>query len=1237
MDLKWQMAMLIIRARRFLKKTGRNLGANGTDTIRFDMSKVECYNYHRRCHFAREYRSPKDNRNKETTRRTVLLEVSTSNALVSQCDAVGGYDWSFQADKEPNNYALIVYTSPGSSSSSRSDNESQVSDKTSVGFASQVFNCQVSDCEEVHSQDYDNRILENPENNSAMRVNHQNSVRMTHPHSKRNVVSTTVLTRSRLVSLNAARHVPTAVTQSTMKCTRTVKNVFNKAHTHVRGPINQKAATKNSNFNKKVTTVKVNKVNVVHGNKGNAKKASACWVWKPKCKVLDYVAIDVTENENDVYVFANESDKTDNKKHDEKAKRDDKGKNFRIARKSLFVDPSKYPNDPDMPKLEDIVYSNDEEDVGATADLSNLETNIPISHILTTRVHKDYPVNQIIGDLNSAPQTRSMTRMVKEQDLAQGKRVIGSKWVFRNKKDERGIVIRNKARLVAYGHTQKEGIYYDEVFAPVARIEAIRITSKAKKDGIFSSQDKYVAEILRKFGFIDVKSVNTLIKTEKLLLKDPDGEDVDVHIYRSMIRSLMYLTLSRPGIMFVVCACARFYELTLFGLMKVDAVNLMLPGHKLMLSRVNGDVQLQALIDDKKLVVMEAIIRRDLHLDDADGVECLPNAETFKELARMGYEKPPPKLTFYNAFFSAQWSSMASVVICLATGKKLNYSKYIFNSMVRNVDSPNKFLMYPHFIQVLLDHQVEDMTTHTTRYKSLALTQKVFANIRRVGKGVEVPITHAQPSITSAPAPTELQDTTPTPHGTPPQYQPPAPHDSPLQDQPTTPHDSPMPLLPTLMETCATLSQKRVSTIIALELVSTTEPTMFDNEDVTMTMAQTLIKLKEEKARILDEEIAQKLHDEEVQKVTARDEQERANMEKVLELQIQLDEREKDIDWSAVAEQVKERQSRLIRRSQDLKKKPVSVAQARENMMIYLKNTIGYKMKFFKGMNYDEIKPIFEREYNKIQTLFKQDKDDVQNMLEIVPVPEFKVKALQVKYPIIDREIHTKDENRVILLMTNYSLWEVILNSDSPLPTKIVNGVVQIVAPTTAEQRFAKKNELKARRTLLMVLPDKHQLNFNIHKDAKSLMEAIKKRFGVNDAHSVSAASPQAKVSTLLNVDSLSDVVNYSFFASHSNSPQLGNEDLKQIDLDDLEEMDLKWQTTMLTMRARWFLKKTGRNLGANGTDTIGFDMSKVECYNYGRRGHFTRECRSPKDNRNKETTRRTIPAEVSTSNALGS
>nr|GEV56426.1 putative reverse transcriptase, RNA-dependent DNA polymerase [Tanacetum cinerariifolium] len=263
---------------------------------------------------------------------------------------------------------------------------------------------------------------------------------------------------------------------------------------------------------------------------------------------------------------------------------------------------------PDMVEKEDIVYS-DHENVGAEANFNNLKTSIIKVWILV--------------------------------DLPHGKRAIGTKWVYRNKKDKRGIVVRNKARLVAQGHTQEKGIDYEEVFAPVARIKAIRLflayapfmgfmvyqmdvkseflyetieeevyvcqpsgfedpdhpdkvykvvkalydlcksfkklmndkfqmssigeltffsglQVKQKEDGIFINQDKYVAEILKKFGLTERKSASTPIDTEKPLLKDPDGEDVAVHIFKSMIGSLMYLTSSRPDIMFVVCACARF-------------------------------------------------------------------------------------------------------------------------------------------------------------------------------------------------------------------------------------------------------------------------------------------------------------------------------------------------------------------------------------------------------------------------------------------------------------------------------------------------------------------------------------------------------------------------------------------------------------------------------------------------------------------------------------------------------
>ncbi|GJZ09263.1 putative ribonuclease H-like domain-containing protein [Tanacetum coccineum] len=402
------------------------------------------------------------------------------------------------------------------------------------------------------------------------------------------------------------------------------------------------------------------------------------------------------------------------------------------------------------------------DDDGIITDFNNLPDEVDVSTNHTLRIHTAHPQSQILGDPNTPVQTRSSLKKITEAhalvsyiqaqqrsnhkdqqhclfacflsqseprkvsealedeswveamqeellqfklqqvwvlvDLPNGAKVIGTKWVYRNKKDERGVVVRNKARLVAQGHRQEEGIDYDEVFAPVARLEAIRLflafasymgfivyqmdvksaflygtieeevyvsqppgfvdpdhpkkvykvvkalyglhqaprawyatlstflekhgyrrgtidktlfIKKDKKDiilvqiyvddiifgstkkswsdefealmkgrfqmsamgeltfflglqvkqsqeGIFISQDKYVAEILKKFDFVSVKSAVTPMETKAPLAQDEGGPDVDLHLYRSMIGCLMYLTASRPDIMYAVCACSRF-------------------------------------------------------------------------------------------------------------------------------------------------------------------------------------------------------------------------------------------------------------------------------------------------------------------------------------------------------------------------------------------------------------------------------------------------------------------------------------------------------------------------------------------------------------------------------------------------------------------------------------------------------------------------------------------------------
>nr|GEW50066.1 hypothetical protein [Tanacetum cinerariifolium] len=248
--------------------------------------------------------------------------------------------------------------------------------------------------------------------------------------------------------------------------------------------------------------------------------------------------------------------------------------------------------------------------------------------------------------------------------------------------------------------------------------------------------------------------------------------------------------------------------------------------------------RLQALVDKKKVVISEAVIRDILLLEDAEGVDCLPNEEIFIGLARMWYEKPSTKLTFYRAFFSSQWkfliytilhslsakrtswnkfnSAMASAVIFLSTGRKYNFSKYILHSLVRNVDSSFKFYMYPRFVQLIIHNQLDDLSTHTTKYTSPALTQKVFANMRRVGKGssgvatplFEEDVTTAveediqAPSIPSpSPPPQDLPSTSQMQH-TPPSSSQPQPQ---AQTQAV---DFPLGLLQIALDTCVALTSK---------------------------------------------------------------------------------------------------------------------------------------------------------------------------------------------------------------------------------------------------------------------------------------------------------------------------------------------------------------------------------------------------------------------------------------------
>nr|GEU58036.1 uncharacterized mitochondrial protein AtMg00810-like [Tanacetum cinerariifolium] len=277
-----------------------------------------------------------------------------------------------------------------------------------------------------------------------------------------------------------------------------------------------------------------------------------------------------------------------------------------------------------------------------------------------------------------------------------------------------------------------------------------------KSNGIFISQDKYVADILKKFDFSTVKTASTPMEPNKALVKDAKVKDVDVHLYRLMIGTLMYLTASRPDITFAVCACARFQVTPktshlhavkrIFRYLKeyVAAAsccrqvlwiqNQMLDyGFNLMntkiyidnetkLKKFNDQEEIQALVDKQKVIITEESIICDLKFDDIEGTACLLNDTIFAELARMG-------------------RTMASAIICLANNQKFYFSKYIFDNMVKHLEGGIKFLMFLIFLQVLESEeakiaQEKEIAKLKKRVKKLEKRRKSRpAGLRRLKKG----------------------------------------------------------------------------------------------------------------------------------------------------------------------------------------------------------------------------------------------------------------------------------------------------------------------------------------------------------------------------------------------------------------------------------------------------------------------------------------------------------------------
>ncbi|GJV85308.1 putative ribonuclease H-like domain-containing protein [Tanacetum coccineum] len=832
-------------------------------------------------------------------------------------------------------------------------------------------------------------------------------------------------------------------------------------------------------------------------------------------------------------------------------------------------------------------------------------------------------------------------------DLPRGKKAIGTKWVYRNKKDERGIVVRNKARLVAQGYKQEEGIDYDEVFALVARVEAIRLflafasfmnfpvyqmdvksaflygtieeevyvcqppgfvdpefpekvykvekalyglhqaprawyetlstylldngfhrgqidktlfikrlkgdillvqvyvddiifgstkkslcdefeqimhnrfqmssmgeltfflglQVKQKEDGIFISQDKYVGEILKKFGFSSIRTASTPMETNKALTKDEDGEDVDVHLYRSMIGSLMYLTSSRPDIMFSVCACSRFQVQPkvshlnavkrIFRYLKgqpklglwypkdsplileafsdsdyagasldrksttggcqflgsrliswqckkqtvvansttkaeyIDASHCYLltkafdvndeAVHKELGDRMkraattassleaeqdsgkvstarqilvlfwetasattnqDGEMEITATIDGRLKTVTEASIRRHLKLEDSAGINSLPNAEIFEQLALMGYGQ-----TLQGEGSTIPVESQNTPTVAPSTSQATSTTP-----ITTPETSPSKITSSPSFVHSIgRDEGSLSLFELTVLFKSTQARRRFKIVVFDDEEGLEDPSKQGRKitEINQEPSISLVQD-----EGT-------SWIQEDIEIQEKISDDTKVVLEeeePTELvedQGSGEKGEKEVSTVGAEH--STVIPEV-STAAANLVYIRRSAQMRKDKGKAIMEE------DESVQKKTKKQlEQERLGHEEAIRLQEQIDEEERQ-RIARDAEIAKQLQEEINKATQEQEKqevvteadpthvidwsdpavlryhaqlnRPYSVAEVRKNMVMYLKNQGGYKMNYFKGMKYEDIRPIFEKVWDQIQSFVPMDSED---------------------------------------------------------------------------------------------------------------------------------------------------------------------------------------------------------------------------------------------------------------------
>nr|GEX62182.1 putative ribonuclease H-like domain-containing protein [Tanacetum cinerariifolium] len=667
---------------------------------------------------------------------------------------------------------------------------------------------------------------------------------------------------------------------------------------------------------------------------------------------------------------------------------------------------------PDVLEMENIVHS-DNENVGAKADLNNLESSITVSPIPTTRIHNAHPISQIIGNLSSTTQTRSMARILRDQGgisqvlnedfhtcmfacfllQKEPKRVhqalkdpiaridairlflayvsfmgfmvyqmdVKSRFLYRTIEEEVYVcqppgfedpdhpdkvykvvkalyglhqaprawyetlatyLLENSFQRGQIDQTlfikKKKGdillvqIYVDDIIFGATNQYLCKsfkklmkhkfqmssmgeltfflgLQVKQKEDGIFINQDKYVAEILKKFGLTEGKSASTPIDTEKPLLKDSDGEDVDVHIYRSMIGSLMYLTSSRPDIMFAVCACARFQVTPKVShLHAVKRIFRYLKGKPHLGLWYPNDSPFDLVAYSDSDYAGASLVRK----STTRGCQFLGS-----RLISWQYKKQTVVATS-----STEAEYVASASCCAQV-------QWIQNQML---DYGYNFMHASFGLYFWFWNNIAEEEPEVHEAVEIVTTAKLITKVVAAVSG----------TVSAAAVPAHVTAATVT---------------------------------PALVKVAIPATKRRRGVIIR-------DP---EEESSLNTPAETKSKDKGKGILVEEPKPLKKKQQVEMDEAFSRKLQEELNQE---------------IDWEVAMEHVKQsaKESLYVQRYQVMKKRPVTEAQARRNMMVYLKNTAGYRLDYLKEMSYDDIRPIFEAKFNSNLKFLLKTKEQIE-------------------------------------------------------------------------------------------------------------------------------------------------------------------------------------------------------------------------------------------------------------------